>query len=114
MLLVTAVTSYACDCSPHLLTLRERISIDGRPIASTDFDGLASAGVSAAQAALGDNYSNVTHFEMVTALALRHFQQQKVNPACCHCNCHFLALQVHLYDALCAPLHGDVRITEAK
>lgn len=68
----------AGDCSPHLLTLRERISIDGRPIGSSDFDGLASAGMSAARAALADDFSSVTHFEMMTALALQHFHQQKV------------------------------------
>jgi folylpolyglutamate synthase/dihydropteroate synthase len=74
----SSFTLPAGDRSPHLLTLRERISIDGRPIGSTEFDGLASAGLSAARAALADGFSSVTHFEMMTALALQHFQQQKV------------------------------------
>lgn len=64
-------------CSPHLLSLRERISINGQPIACRDFDELVSSGLEAAGASLG----GVSHFEVMTALALRQFQQQKVG--CC-------------------------------
>ncbi len=60
--------------SPHLLSLRERISIDGQPIAGREFDELVSSGLEAAGASLG----GVSHFEVMTALALRQFQQQKV------------------------------------
>lgn len=65
--------------SPHLLSLRERISIDGQPIAGQHFDQLVRGGLEAAAAAPSASPSSISHFEMMTALALRHFQQQKVH-----------------------------------
>ena len=64
--------------SPHLLSLRERIAINGRPITAEDFDGLVGRGLEAARASPDVAPGRVSHFEMMTALALRHFQQQQV------------------------------------
>lgn len=64
--------------SPHLMSLRERISVNGESISGKGFDALVSGGLTAARAAMGEQFSGISHFEMMTALALQHFKQQQV------------------------------------
>lgn len=59
--------------SPHLVSFRERIRINGRPISPSDvvrLTGLLRSMV---------NRHSVTFFEAVTALAFRYFQEKKVD-----------------------------------
>lgn len=64
-------------CSPHLLSLRERIMIDSHPISEADFDALASSSMAAVGPKSGAG--PVSHFEMMTAMALQHFKDAKVD-----------------------------------
>lgn len=64
--------------SPHVATLRERISVDGRSIAQPAFDALVE-GAAEDIAAVRRDEAALSHFEAVTALALRHFQQEQVH-----------------------------------
>jgi dihydrofolate synthase/folylpolyglutamate synthase len=61
--------------SPHLLDIRERIRVDGRPISEADFaDGVEALGTLVARL-------DATMFEAMTALALDHFAHQGVEVA---------------------------------
>lgn len=61
--------------SPHLREYRERIRVDGRPIAEADFvDGVEALGTLIARL-------DVTVFEAGTALALDHFCRSRVDVA---------------------------------
>jgi len=61
--------------SPHLRDYRERIRVDGRPIAEADFvDGVDALGTLIARL-------DVTVFEAGTALALDHFCRSRVDVA---------------------------------
>ena len=76
--------------SPHLETVRERISIEGEPISEEAFvagyndvaplaeflDGKAAAG-----AEMGDPVNRVTYFELVTALAFAVFADAPIDVA---------------------------------
>ena len=62
--------------SPHLRDYRERIRVDGRPIAEADFvDGVDALGTLIARL-------DVTVFEAGTALALDHFCRSRVDVRC--------------------------------
>lgn len=50
--------------SPHLLDVRERVSVDGKPISKTDFARLLPKG-------------DLTYFELLTVLAFRYFAEKK-------------------------------------
>ncbi len=63
--------------SPHLIDLRERISINGQMIAKNDFTEAIRA-VAEAAAAIGEP---PTFFEAVTAAAFKHFAEQAVDIA---------------------------------
>lgn len=63
-------------CSPHLISLRERIAVNNKPIGQDDFDSLVAASLGQAAAARG--LQSVSHFEMMTAVAVKHFTSQKV------------------------------------
>lgn len=76
--------------SPHLETVRERISIDGEPISESAFvavyDDVAPLaefldGKAAAGAELGDLVDRVTYFELTTALAFAAFADAPVDVA---------------------------------
>jgi dihydrofolate synthase/folylpolyglutamate synthase len=76
--------------SPHLETVRERISIEGEPIAEDRFaavyDEVAPLaefldGKAAAAAAPGDPVDRVTYFEMTTAMAFAAFADAPVDVA---------------------------------
>jgi len=61
--------------SPHLLDIRERIRVDGRPISEADFaDGVEALGTLVARL-------DATMFEALTALALDHFVREGVEVA---------------------------------
>ena len=62
--------------SPHLVSVRERIQVDRVPISEPDFAG----GMDAVRGAI-DGLENPlsTFFELVTAVALRHFAREKVD-----------------------------------
>jgi dihydrofolate synthase/folylpolyglutamate synthase len=63
--------------SPHLHTFRERIVVDGLPIARDDFARLTEAVAPAAAAENADGrFGELTTFELLTALAFLYFQER--------------------------------------
>ncbi|KAK9856133.1 hypothetical protein WJX84_011820 [Apatococcus fuscideae] len=64
--------------SPHLHSLTERIAINGEPISREAFDGLAQGNRTHLKQAQTDSNGALTHFEALTALAFKHFQEQGV------------------------------------
>jgi dihydrofolate synthase/folylpolyglutamate synthase len=60
--------------SPHLISFTERIRVDGRPIDEDDVIKLAAVVMEAAPV-------DATFFEIVTAMAILHFVEQKVSIA---------------------------------
>ncbi len=62
--------------SPHLISIRERIQINRRPISEEDF----AAGTEAVHEAMGrDEDREATFFEIMTALALWYFAREKTD-----------------------------------
>ena len=59
--------------------MRERICVDGAPISDGELASLAEAH-SPAVAAVALEHEALSHFEVLTGLALRHFADQKVRP----------------------------------
>ncbi len=59
---------------PHLVTYRERIVVDGRPIAAADFARLVDEAVRAADR-ISRRLGPPTEFELLTAMMFRHFAQ---------------------------------------
>ncbi len=57
--------------SPHLLDVRERISIDGRTIAPAEFARLM------ARALAADPRKQLTYFELLTSIAFQHFAARR-------------------------------------
>ncbi|MFI5363480.1 MAG: bifunctional folylpolyglutamate synthase/dihydrofolate synthase [Elusimicrobiota bacterium] len=57
--------------SPHLLDVRERISIDGRPISKAAFARLM------ARALRADRENRLTYFELLTSIAFQYFAESK-------------------------------------
>ena len=57
---------------PHLVTYRERIVVDGRPIDAADFARLVSEVVPAADR-VARRHGPPTEFELLTAIVFRHF-----------------------------------------
>jgi len=57
--------------SPHLLSVRERISVDGRDISEADFSKLM------ARALAVDKMKRLTYFELLTSIAFQHFADKK-------------------------------------
>jgi dihydrofolate synthase/folylpolyglutamate synthase len=53
--------------SPHLLSVRERISIDGRDISEAEFSRYM------ARALAADKSKSLTYFELLTSIAFQHF-----------------------------------------
>src|SRR5688572_14143519 len=69
--------------SPHLISITERIKIDGREISTTEFAQLATEIRQAAGSLLTENKIEAlpTFFEHVTAIALLAFQKSGVELA---------------------------------
>lgn len=65
---------------PHLVSYRERIRVAGRPISAADFARLVRAGLPVADR-VARRHGPPTEFELLTALALRHFADQDVDLA---------------------------------
>ena len=59
---------------PHLVTYRERIVVDGRPIAAADFARLVDEALPAADR-VARRLGPPTEFELLTAVMFRHFAQ---------------------------------------
>lgn len=57
--------------SPHLLSVRERISVDGRDISESEFSRLM------ARALAADKKKSLTYFELLTSIAFQHFADKK-------------------------------------
>ncbi|KAK9866749.1 hypothetical protein WJX84_003192 [Apatococcus fuscideae] len=64
--------------SPHLHSIEERIAINGKPISRQAFDQLAMDNRKLLEQTQKDCNGALTHFEALTALAFKHFQQQGV------------------------------------
>jgi dihydrofolate synthase/folylpolyglutamate synthase len=65
---------------PHLVSYRERIRISGHPIAAAEFARLVRAGLPVADR-VARRHGAPTEFELLTALAFRHFADVGVNLA---------------------------------
>lgn len=69
-------------CSPHLHALEERYSIDGRPIEPAELVALVNQVRAAVEEMEGEaddpRTQGATFFEITTAMALRHFAEQRV------------------------------------
>jgi dihydrofolate synthase/folylpolyglutamate synthase len=62
--------------SPHLVNIRERISVNGTPISEEEFESVLSRVLSAADAHLT---SPPTYFETLTAAAMLHFKEASID-----------------------------------
>ncbi len=65
---------------PHLVSYRERIRIAGHPVAPDDFTSLVRAGLPVADR-VARRHGPPTEFELLTALAFRHFADERVDLA---------------------------------
>jgi dihydrofolate synthase/folylpolyglutamate synthase len=63
--------------SPHLVHIRERIRVDGRPIPPSSFARL----VARLRRSFGATGPPLTYFEWLTAMAITHFREKKVDLA---------------------------------
>lgn len=70
------------SCSPHVTTLRERIAVNGQPISEAAFDALIAAQQPLLDRAREAEGGALSHFEVLTALAYRHFQDAQVRRCC--------------------------------
>jgi dihydrofolate synthase/folylpolyglutamate synthase len=57
--------------SPHLLSVRERITVDGRQISEAEFSRFM------ARALAADKKKTLTYFELLTSIAFQHFAEAK-------------------------------------
>lgn len=57
--------------SPHLLSVRERISVDGRDISEAEFSRMM------ARALAVDKKKSLTYFELLTSIAFQYFAEKK-------------------------------------
>lgn len=69
---------YCVAHSPHIKAITERIMLDGAQISETDFVGLAAQDSSVMQQALQGAFGALSHFEVLTSLAFKHFQRKQV------------------------------------
>ncbi|KAK9830189.1 hypothetical protein WJX72_010195 [[Myrmecia] bisecta] len=67
--------------SPHVMSLRERICIDSMPVSEADFDALVLSHKDILQRAAEQEQGQLSHFEVVTALAFEHFQNAQIDIA---------------------------------
>ncbi len=65
---------------PHLVSYRERIVVDGRPIAATDFARHVTE-VLAASDRIARRHGDPTEFELLTAVVFRHFAASDLDVA---------------------------------
>ncbi|KAL4858271.1 Dihydrofolate synthetase [Chlorella vulgaris] len=67
--------------SPHIQSFNERIAVGGSPISAAALDALVAAHGDTVEAAHSREAGALSHFEIVTALAFKHFQEQQVDAA---------------------------------
>jgi len=66
--------------SPHLVTLRERIQVDGKPILKRDLESLVAMMRPHVEAVDREGtYGELSTFELLTAAAFMYFEQKKVD-----------------------------------
>jgi dihydrofolate synthase/folylpolyglutamate synthase len=65
---------------PHLVTYRERVSVDGRPIGIDDFTRHVEAVLSVADR-VARRHGDPTEFELLTAVVFRHFAEADLDVA---------------------------------
>ncbi|HHX60854.1 MAG TPA: bifunctional folylpolyglutamate synthase/dihydrofolate synthase [Epulopiscium sp.] len=65
--------------SPHLIAYNERIQINRVPIKDSDFENIASKVQKACEEIAKDNEEVPRFFEVITAMAFLHFNNQKVD-----------------------------------
>ena len=68
-------------CSPHVAAFNERIAVNGLPIATPALEDLIDRHRHRIEAAQSEEAGALTHFEVVTALAYKHFQEEEVGCA---------------------------------
>jgi len=68
-------------CSPHVTTLRERIAVNGQPISEMEFDALIKVQEPVLMEARDEENGALSFFEVLTALAYKHYENQKVGAA---------------------------------
>lgn len=64
--------------SPHIVSIHDRICINGEPISDTDFIRLADK-VKAMEQRLLETHDQLSFFELLTLIALLYFKEQEVN-----------------------------------
>ena len=64
--------------SPHIVSIHDRICINGEPISDTDFIRLADQ-VKAMEQRLLETHDQLSFFELLTLIALLYFKEQKVD-----------------------------------
>lgn len=67
--------------SPHILSLGERISLNGTPTSDTALELCIDKYKTQIEAAQVESEGKLTHFEILTALAFKHFQDAAVDVA---------------------------------
>lgn len=67
-----------CACSPHIRSIHERIAVGGAPIPPAELDDLVARHAGAIEAAALRESGALSHFEIVTALAYKRFQERQV------------------------------------
>lgn len=70
--------------SPHLVDVRERITINGAMIPQGEFTRLMGECATAAKA-VADRHGDATYFELMTAMAFRYFAEKAVDIAVVEC-----------------------------
>ena len=64
--------------SPHIISIHDRICINGQPISDTDFIRLADK-VKAMEQSLLESHDQLSFFELLTLIALLYFKDQEVD-----------------------------------
>ncbi|KAL4430613.1 hypothetical protein ABPG77_005853 [Micractinium sp. CCAP 211/92] len=67
--------------SPHIRSIHERIAVGGAPIPPAELDDLVARHAGAIEAAALRESGALSHFEIVTALAYKRFQERQVDAA---------------------------------
>jgi dihydrofolate synthase / folylpolyglutamate synthase len=65
---------------PHLVSYRERVTVDGRPITATDFTRHVQAVLAVADR-VARRHGEPTEFELLTAVVFRHFAEASLDVA---------------------------------
>ena len=65
---------------PHLVTYRERVQVDGRPISVADFTRHVAAVLAVADG-IARRHGDPTEFELLTAVVFRHFAEVSIDVA---------------------------------